>query len=135
MIQSRCSDGHLPELEGAAHPCGRADFAVVGHRSPCARLAAGPAKAPGLEQRVQRPAVEETNDAALDQNADEARNHEGERNGDREANSRTAPDFGPDQLLHHEGRVGAEHDHLAVRHVDHAHDPERDGEQLGPPLE
>ena len=35
---------------------------------------------------------------------------------------------GADRLLHDEGRVGAEHDHLAMRHVDDAHDAEGDGE-------
>ena len=33
-----------------------------------------------------------------------------------------------DQLLRHEGGVGAEHDQLAMRHVDHPHHPEGDGE-------
>ena len=33
-----------------------------------------------------------------------------------------------DQLLGHEGRVGADHDQLAMRHVDDAHHPEGDGE-------
>jgi hypothetical protein len=33
-----------------------------------------------------------------------------------------------DRLLHDEGRVGAEHHHLAMRHVDDAHHPEGDGE-------
>ncbi len=32
-----------------------------------------------------------------------------------------------DDLLHHEGGVGAEHDHFAMRHVDDAHDAEGDG--------
>ncbi len=38
---------------------------------------------------------------------------------------------GAEDLLHHEGGVGAEHDHLAVRHVDDAHDAEGDGEPDG----
>ena len=33
-----------------------------------------------------------------------------------------------DHLLRHEGGVGAEHDQLAMRHVDHPHHPEGDGE-------
>ena len=32
------------------------------------------------------------------------------------------------QLLHHEGGIGAEHDEFAMRHVDHAHHAEGDGE-------
>ena len=38
---------------------------------------------------------------------------------------------GADHLLHHEGRIGAEHDHLAMGHVDHAHLAERDGKADG----
>ena len=34
-------------------------------------------------------------------------------------------------LLHHEGRVGADHHHLAMRHVDDAHHAEGDGEADG----
>ena len=32
-----------------------------------------------------------------------------------------------DDLLHDEGHIGADHHHLAMRHVDDAHDPEGDG--------
>ena len=35
---------------------------------------------------------------------------------------------GPEYLLHHEGRVGPDHHHLAMGHVYDAHDAERDGE-------
>ena len=38
---------------------------------------------------------------------------------------------GADHLLHDEGRVGAEHHHLAMRHVDDAHHAEGDGEADG----
>jgi len=34
----------------------------------------------------------------------------------------------PDRLLHRERRVGAEHHHFAMRHVDDAHDTEGDGQ-------
>ena len=36
-----------------------------------------------------------------------------------------------DDLLDDEGRIGAEHDHLAMRHVDDAHHAEGDGEADG----
>ena len=36
-----------------------------------------------------------------------------------------------ENLLHHEGGVGAQHDQLAVGHVDHAHDAEGDGQPDG----
>ena len=35
------------------------------------------------------------------------------------------------QLLHHVGGVGAEHDQFAVGHVNHAHHPEGDGQADG----
>ena len=38
---------------------------------------------------------------------------------------------GADQLLHDEGRVGADHDHLAMGHVDDAHGAEGDRETDG----
>ncbi len=33
-----------------------------------------------------------------------------------------------EQLLHDKGDIGADHDHLAMRHVDDAHHPKRDGQ-------
>ncbi len=35
------------------------------------------------------------------------------------------------QVLHHVGRIGAQHHHLAMRHVDDAHHAEGDGEADG----
>ena len=48
--------------------------------------------------------------------------------GDEQRPVEEAGDVGADQLLDDEGGVGAEHDQLAVRHVDDAHHPEGDGE-------
>ena len=36
--------------------------------------------------------------------------------------------MGTDDLLDHEGRIRAQHQQLAMRHVDHTHDAERDGQ-------
>ena len=36
-----------------------------------------------------------------------------------------------DHLLHHEGHIGADHHHLAMRHVDDAHHAEGDGKPDG----
>ena len=57
-----------------------------------------------------------------------AGDQESERNGDRQRIVEQRRIAGADELLHHEGRVGAEHHHLAMRHVDDAHHAEGDGE-------
>ena len=64
--------------------------------------------------------------------ADGAGDQEGER--ERRSAARPSSQAGPagaDSLLHDEGRVGAEHHHLAMRHVDDAHHAEGDGEADG----
>ena len=53
------------------------------------------------------------------------------RDGDGERVVEQAGRLGADDLLHDERRVGAQHHHLAVRHVDDAHDAEGDGEADG----
>ena len=62
---------------------------------------------------------------ALDQDADAAGDEEGERHGDEQRPVEQARRMGADHLLHDEGGVGAEHDHLAMRHVDDAHERRR----------
>ena len=57
-----------------------------------------------------------------------AGDQEGERQRDGQRPVEQAGRGGADRLLHDEGRVGAEHHHLAMRHVDDAHDAEGDGE-------
>ena len=57
-----------------------------------------------------------------------AGNEEGERQRDRQRPVEQAGRVRADHLLHDEGGVGAEHHHLAMRHVDDAHDAEGDGE-------
>ena len=60
-----------------------------------------------------------------------AGDQEGERDGDRQRVVEQPGAAGADDLLHDEGGVGAEHHHLAVRHVDDAHHAEGDGEADG----
>ena len=102
---------------------------LVGPKIDAHRLLQDQRHAPGGEQRLERPAVEEADDAALDGDADQRR-----RPGRRAAAAisqrpvEQAGARGADELLDDEGRVGAEHDHLAMRHVDDAHHAEGDGE-------
>ena len=63
--------------------------------------------------------------------ADGAGDEEGERQGDDQRPVEQAGRGVADDLLHDEGRVGAEHHHLAMRHVDDAHHAEGDGEADG----
>ena len=120
-------DGDLPELERAAHPGGIADLAVGRAEDGAHRLLQDQRQAPGREQRFQRAAVEEADDAALDQDADRAGDQEGQRHRDQQRVVEQAGIAGADDLLHHEGGVGADHHHLAMGHVDDAHDAEGDG--------
>ena len=56
---------------------------------------------------------------------------EGERKGDQQ---RIVEKIGrriADDVLHDEGHIGADHHHLAMRHVDDAHDAEGDGKADG----
>ena len=57
----------------------------------------------------------------------EARHQERERHRDEQRIVEQRRIVLPDQFLHDEGDVGAEHHHFAVRHVDDAHHAERDG--------
>ena len=84
-------DGDVADLERAAHPGRIADVLVGRAEAGPHRLLQDQRNAPGREQRFERPAVEEADDAAFDQDADGAGDDEGERDGDRTANSRTAP--------------------------------------------
>ncbi len=107
---------------------GRADLAVRRAEPGADRLLQDQADTEGREQRLQRTPVEKADDAALDGDADRPGRQEGERDGDRQRPVEEMRRMVPDHLLHHEGRVGADHDHLAMRHVDDAHDAEGDGE-------
>ena len=74
----------LADIEGAAHPRRRADLAVGRAEGGAHRLLQDQRQAPGGEQGLQRPAVEEADDALLDQDADEARDDEGQRHRDQQ---------------------------------------------------
>ena len=131
MIDSRFQvNVKPPSIEPAAHPGGVDDLAVVRRRrslrTTCCSISDD---APGGEQGLQRPAVEEADDAALDQDADGAGDEERQRARPRRATQSSQPGAAVrTDLLDDEGRVGAEHHHLAMRHVDDAHHAEGDGE-------
>ena len=70
-------------------------------------------------------------DQALDGHPDRARDQEGERQRHEQRQVDEARGHGAQRLLHDEGGVGAEHDHFAMGHVDHAHHAEGDGKADG----
>ena len=59
--------------------------------------------------------------------ADRAGDEEGQRHRDQQRVVEQGGIAGADHLLHHEGGVGPDHHHLAMRHVDDAHHAEGDG--------
>ena len=83
--------------------------------------------APGREQRIEQPAIEPAHHHPLDQEPEQRGDDEGERNGDEDVGAE------PDARQHRD--IGADHHHLAMGHVDHAHGaigdrkPQRDQEQ------
>ena len=116
-----------PDFERAAHPRRIADLLVGRAERRAHRLLQDERQPPGGEQGFQRTAIKEADDALLDQDADESGKEKRERHGDEQRIVEQCRIVLPDQFLHDEGDIGAEHHHLAVRHVDDAHHAERDG--------
>ena len=73
---------NLADLERARHPGRRADFAIGRTEDRADGLLQDERQAPGGEQRFERPAIEEADDAALDADADHAGQSKGERQRD-----------------------------------------------------
>src|SRR5262249_24160723 len=73
------SDVEMADLEGAAHPGRVRDF-TIGRPEGCAHgLLEDKRQAPGGEQGFERTAIQETDDAALNQDADRCCDDEGRR--------------------------------------------------------
>ncbi len=117
---------HLP-----AHPARCVDVEIVGAEDGANRLLQHQRQPPGGQQRFQRAAVQPADQRALDSDTDQAGDQEGERDRDRQAGAVQRRSRSVDRLLHDKGRIGAEHHHLAMRHVDHAHDAEGDRQPGG----
>ena len=87
------------------------------------------ADAPGGQQRLQRAAVEPADDAALEHHRRPAPETRKQPVSPATRYQSKAPgQVAPEQVLHHVGGVGADHDQLAVGHVDDAHQAVGDGE-------
>ncbi len=70
---------------------------------------------PGGEQRIEQPAIQPAHHDPLDREPNQRRHDKGKRHRGKDVEVKIKPG--------HHGRVGAQHDHLAMRHVDHAHGP------------
>ena len=89
------------------------------------------AHAPGHEQRVLGAPVEAADDELLEDEAERRRDDEGRDDGHGHVGAEGGGREVAEGVLHHVGRVGADHDELAVRHVDDAHEAEGDGQADG----
>ena len=103
----------------------------VGPKACPDRLLKNERDAEGREQGLERTSVEEADDAALDDDACDARDEEGGRYRQGERKPDIVQALRAHCLLDREARIGAEHHHLAMSHVDHAHDAEGDSEPDG----
>jgi hypothetical protein len=100
---------------------------IVGREDRPHQLLQHEADAEGGQQRFERPPVQKTDDRALQDHAGHARHEKRRRHGEQNGGA----DVVRHRELHDVGSVGAEHHQLAVRHVDDAHDTERDGQPDG----
>ena len=82
------------------------------------------AQTKGSEQGFQRATIKEANHPAFDGDAHQRGNQKGGGYGNQQA----PLDQIREEHLHAPGGVGANHDEFAVRHVDHAHHAEGDGQ-------
>ena len=88
-------------------------------------------ESPRRQQCLERAAIEKADDAALDQDSDHAGDDEGKRHGDQQRIVEQPRIAGADGFLHDECDISPDHDHLAMRHVDDAHDAEGDRQPNG----
>src|SRR6202522_3608215 len=95
------------------------------------RLLEDQRESPGGQQGLERSAVKEADDGAFDDDADAAPHHKRQRHGDHQGVVEQCRIVVADDFLHDKGNVGADHHHLAMRHVDDAHDAEGNGEADG----
>jgi len=83
---------------------------------------------PTRQQRHQRALVEMADRERLDAHADGASDEEDDRNCKQRVEVEQGRRVKPKRLLHAEGRITAQHDELALRQIDHAHQSEDDRE-------
>ena len=130
MMKTRLYGSVRPDHHGhAAREPRRRAHVHVGRAEPEAQpLLDDQRGAPRQQQRLERPSVQEPDDAALEDQPDDRRHQERDGQRDEEVGVEVVRPRRPEPVLHDERRVGAERHELAVGHVDHAHQAEHDGE-------
>ncbi len=123
-------DGEAADrVEAAGHPTGVGDRSVRRAEDRAHRLLQDEPDAPGRQQGFERPAVQETDHRALEDDPDRAGDEKPHRDRDDEIGAEPVRrQECAKELLADKSGIGAEHDHLAMRHVDDAHHAEGDGE-------
>src|SRR5450830_765315 len=118
-------------LNAAGQPGGVGHFDVLRAEYQPDKLDQHQADAPGGEQGFQGAAVQVTNHRAFQGHADGGGDEKRHRQRDQRVELDGLRHVALHQQLHHVGGVGAEHQHLAVGHVDHAQQAERDRQAQG----
>ncbi|VVM90085.1 hypothetical protein PS624_02766 [Pseudomonas fluorescens] len=113
-------------MNAAGQPCRVGHFNVLRAEQQAHQLNQHQADAPGGEQGFQGAAVEVANHRALQRHADRRCDEERHRQRDQRVELNRLWCVALEHQLHHVRRVGTEHQHLAVGHVDHAEQAERD---------
>ena len=86
------------------------------------------ADTPGGQQGLQRTAVEEPDHRALQHHTHQRGRHESDGNGSNQVPVKCTGEVTLEHTLHEVGGIGPNHHQLAVRHVDHTHQPIGDGQ-------
>ena len=123
----RQDDGRQ-DFDTARHPGRVGDFDVLRAEDHTRRLDQHQGEAPGGEQGFQRAAVEPADHRALEQHADGGRGEESDRHGGQQVPVEVVGKVAAEQALHGIGGIRADHQQLAVGHVDHAHHAVGDGQ-------
>ena len=116
------------ELDAARHPRRVGHFHVLRAEDLAHELDQEQADAPGRQQRLQRPPVQPADHGALQRHAHQRGGQERHRHSERRIPIDQPRRIALDDLLRDVGGIGADHDHLAVRHVDDAEQAIGDGQ-------
>ena len=119
---------HVGDLERAHHPVGELHADLAGAEDGTEGLLHDQAQPPGRQQRVERPRIEVAYQQPFGRQASGPGDDEGDRHGDEEVAGIGGRQIRLENVRRHVGHVGAEDHELPVRHVDHAHLAEDDGE-------
>ena len=120
------------QFEAAGHEARVGHFLVGSAEDRTHRLLQDQTDAEGGKQGLQGSAIEEADDAPLQNDAHQGGKEESHRQGDDQIEVDPGGRHpGAKGFLDHIGGVAAQHDHLAMGHIDDPHDAESDGKTDG----